>query len=127
MFKNSGSGLFGVNYLDEKTCSLIGCMEGGLMIPANSVKLSSLLQTVYEFHKFSAKNPGLFYLYDFILIISSLRIPPLLPFARNNLSEPEFFNIYWRLKSRLFEESRLFRGQSIQQASQWLRFCVCVF
>ncbi len=26
--------------------------------------------------------------------------------------EPEFLNIYWRLKSLLFEESCLFKGQS---------------
>ncbi len=40
-------------------------------------------------------------------------------------SEPEFLNIYWRLRSRLFEENCLFKGQSVQQGSQWLQFfCV---
>jgi hypothetical protein len=41
--------------------------------------------------------------------------------------EPEFLNIYWRLKSRLFEESCLFKGQSVQQGSQWLQFFVLYF
>ncbi len=41
--------------------------------------------------------------------------------------EPEFLNIYWRLKSRLFEESCLFKGQSVQQGSQWLQFLCVVF
>ncbi len=36
--------------------------------------------------------------------------------------EPEFLNIYWRLKSRLFEESCLFKCQSVQKGSQWLQF-----
>jgi hypothetical protein len=40
-------------------------------------------------------------------------------------AEPESLNIYWRLKSRLFEESCLFKGQSVHQGSQWLQFCVC--
>jgi hypothetical protein len=44
---------------------------------------------------------------------------------KNSGSEPEFLNIYWRLKSRLFKESGLFRGQSVQQGSQWLQFFVC--
>ncbi len=35
-------------------------------------------------------------------------------------SEPEFLNIHWRLKSLLFMESCLFKGQSVQQGSQWL-------
>jgi hypothetical protein len=39
--------------------------------------------------------------------------------------EPEFLNIYWRLKSRLFKESCLLKGQSGQQGSLWLHFCVC--
>ncbi len=39
--------------------------------------------------------------------------------------EPEFLNIQWRLKSRLFKESCLFKGQSVQQGLQWLQlFCV---
>ncbi len=33
--------------------------------------------------------------------------------------EPEFLNIQWRLKSRLFKESCLFKGQSVQQGLQW--------
>jgi hypothetical protein len=37
-------------------------------------------------------------------------------------SEPEFINIYWRLKSRLFKESCLFKAKSAQQGSQWLQF-----
>ncbi len=32
--------------------------------------------------------------------------------------EPEFLNIQWRPKSQLFEESCLFKGQSVQQGSQ---------
>jgi hypothetical protein len=42
------------------------------MIPANSVRLSSLPKIVYEFHKFSEKNPGLLDPDYFVLIISSL-------------------------------------------------------
>ncbi len=30
-------------------------------------------------------------------------------------TEPEFLNIYWRLKSRLFVKSCLFKGQRVQQ------------
>jgi hypothetical protein len=42
-------------------------------------------------------------------------------------SEPEFLNIQWRLKSRLFKESCLFKGQSVQQGLQWLQlFCVAL-
>jgi hypothetical protein len=37
-------------------------------------------------------------------------------------SEPEFLNIYWRLKSQHFEETCLFRGQSVQQGSFWQQF-----
>jgi hypothetical protein len=67
------SSLFGPNDLDEESCSLIGCYGGGrLVIPANSVRLSSLPKIVYEFHKFPAKNPGLLDLDNFISIISSL-------------------------------------------------------
>jgi hypothetical protein len=36
-------------------------------------------------------------------------------------TEPEFLNIQWRLKSRLFNESCLFKGQSVQQGLQWLQ------
>ncbi len=46
-------------------------------------------------------------------------------FTAGLCSEPEFLNTYWRLKSRLFEESCLSKGQSVQQGSQWLQFCVC--
>jgi hypothetical protein len=38
--------------------------------------------------------------------------------------EPEFLNIQWRLKSRLFKESCLFKGQSVQQGLQWLQLFV---
>ncbi len=31
----------------------------------------------------------------------------------NSSPEPEFLNIYWRLKSRLFAKSRLFNGQRV--------------
>jgi hypothetical protein len=41
--------------------------------------------------------------------------------------EPEFFNIYRRLKRRRFEESCLFKGQSVQQGSQWQQFFVLYF
>ncbi len=34
--------------------------------------------------------------------------------------EPEFLNIHWMLKSQLFKESCLFKGQSVQQGLQWL-------
>ncbi len=35
-------------------------------------------------------------------------------FSGDSGSEPKFLNIYWRLKSRLFEESCLFKGQCVQ-------------
>jgi hypothetical protein len=38
-----------------------------------------------------------------------------------NKSEPEFWNIYWRLKSRIFGQSCLFKGHS-----QWLQIFGCV-
>jgi hypothetical protein len=38
------------------------------------------------------------------------------------ITEPEFLNIYRRLKSRFFEKSRLFKGQRVQQGSNWLYF-----
>jgi hypothetical protein len=56
----------------KKPAILLVAMEGRLMIPANSVKLSSLPKIVYEFHKFPAKNPGLLDLDHFISVISSL-------------------------------------------------------
>jgi hypothetical protein len=37
-------------------------------------------------------------------------------------SEPEFLDIYWRLKSQLFEKTRLFKGQGVQQGSFWQQF-----
>ncbi len=36
--------------------------------------------------------------------------------------EPEFLNIYWRLESRLFAKSCLFKGQRVQQGSYRLQF-----
>jgi hypothetical protein len=57
--------------MKKAALSLAG-MEGRLVIQANSVRLSSLPKIVYEFHKFSAKNPGLLDLDHFISIISSL-------------------------------------------------------
>jgi hypothetical protein len=41
--------------------------------------------------------------------------------------EPEVLNIQWRLKSRLFQESCLFKGHNVQQGSQWLQFFVLCF
>ncbi len=38
--------------------------------------------------------------------------------------DPEFVNIQWRLNSRLFEETCLFKGQSVQQGFQWLQLFV---
>jgi hypothetical protein len=40
----------------KKAALSLAAMEGTLVIPANSVRLSSLLKIVYEFHKFPAKN-----------------------------------------------------------------------
>jgi hypothetical protein len=37
-------------------------------------------------------------------------------------TEPEFLNIYWRLESRLFATSCLFKGQRVQQGSYKLHF-----
>jgi hypothetical protein len=56
----------------KKTALSLAAMEGRLVIPANSVRLSSLPKNVYEFHTFPAKNPGLLDLDHFISIISSL-------------------------------------------------------
>jgi hypothetical protein len=55
------------------------------------------------------------------------RIPPAAPtplpcHTLYFTSEPEFLNIYWRLKSQLFKASCLFKGHSVQQGSQWLQF-----
>jgi hypothetical protein len=56
----------------KKAALSLAVMEGRLVIPANSVRLSSLQKIVYEFHKFPAKNPELLDLDHFISIISSL-------------------------------------------------------
>jgi hypothetical protein len=56
----------------KKAALSLAAMEGRLVIPANSVRLSSLPKIVYEFQKCPAKNPGLLDLDHFILIISSL-------------------------------------------------------
>jgi hypothetical protein len=56
----------------KKAALSSAAMEGRLVIPANSVRLSSLQKIVYEFHKFPAKNPGLLDLDHFISVISSL-------------------------------------------------------
>jgi hypothetical protein len=68
------SSLSGPNDLDEETkpALSLAAVEGRLMIPANSVRLSSLPKIVYEFHKFPVKNPGLLDLDYFISIISTL-------------------------------------------------------
>ncbi len=39
--------------------------------------------------------------------------------------EPEFLDIYWRRKSQLFEKTRLFKDQGVQQGSFWQQF-LCV-
>jgi hypothetical protein len=56
----------------KKAALSLAAMEGKLMIPANSVRLSSLPKIVYEFHKCPAKNPGLLDHDHFISFISSL-------------------------------------------------------
>jgi hypothetical protein len=56
----------------KKPALSLAAMEGRLMIPANSVRVSSLPKIVYEFHKFPAKNHGSLDLDYFISIISSL-------------------------------------------------------
>ncbi len=61
----------------KKPALSLATMEGRLMIPANSVRLSLLPKIVYEFHKFPAKTPGLLALDHFISIISWLWIPHL--------------------------------------------------
>jgi hypothetical protein len=40
----------------KKAALSLAATEGRLMIPANSVRLSSLPKIVYEFHKFPAKK-----------------------------------------------------------------------
>ncbi len=61
----------------------------------------------------------------FTVLFISIRV--LYMYLGKDIPEPEFLNIYWRLKSRLFEESCLFKGQSVQQGSQWLKFVCVVF
>ncbi len=46
---------------------------------------------------------------------------------RRHSSEPEFLNIYWRLKSRLFEESWLSKVRVYSRAHSGYNLCVCVF
>ncbi len=41
--------------------------------------------------------------------------PPPHPPSVLTQTEPEFLNIYWRLKGRLFKESCLFKGYGVQQ------------
>jgi hypothetical protein len=52
----------------KKAALSLAAMEGRLVIPANSVRLSSLPKIVYEFHKFPAKNPGLLDLDHFLTV-----------------------------------------------------------
>ncbi len=62
----------GPSNLNEQIYSVIGSVESRLKSSPNSVRLSSLPQSVHEFHKCPAKNPGLLYLDHIISIISSL-------------------------------------------------------
>ncbi len=48
----------------KKAALSLAAMEGRLVIPANSVRLSSLPKIVYEFHKF----PGLLDLDHFLIV-----------------------------------------------------------
>jgi hypothetical protein len=50
----------------KKAALSLAAMEGRLVIPANSVRLSSLPKIVCDFHKFPAKNPGLLDLDHFL-------------------------------------------------------------
>jgi hypothetical protein len=52
----------------KKAALSLAAMEGRLVIPANSLRLSSLLKIVYEFHKFPAKTPGLLDLDHFLTV-----------------------------------------------------------
>ncbi len=52
----------------KKAALSLAAMEGRLVIPANSVRLSSLPKIVYEFHKFPANNPGLLDLDHFLTV-----------------------------------------------------------
>jgi hypothetical protein len=64
------SGLSGPNDLDEESCSLIGCYGGRLMIPANSVRLSSCRKLFMNSTNFQQK-----FLDYLISIISSRSFP----------------------------------------------------
>jgi hypothetical protein len=64
--------LSGPNDLDEETCSLIGCYRGQAYDFSQWCQTLFIAETIYEFHKFPAKSPGLLYLDHFISIISSL-------------------------------------------------------
>jgi hypothetical protein len=68
--------LSGSNNLNEQIYSFIGSVGSRPKSSSNSFRFSSLTHSVHEFHKFTAKNPGLLYLNHFISIISSLWIPP---------------------------------------------------
>jgi hypothetical protein len=48
----------------------------------------------------------------------------LVPYFIAFTPEPEFLNICWRLKSRLFMTSCLFKGHRVQQGSNRRSFCV---
>jgi hypothetical protein len=52
----------------KKAVLSLAAMEGRVVIPANSVRRSSLPKIVYEFHKFPAKNPGLLDIDHFITV-----------------------------------------------------------
>jgi hypothetical protein len=52
----------------KKAALSLAAIEGRLVIPANSVRLSSLPKIVYEFHKFPAKYPGLLDLDNFLTV-----------------------------------------------------------
>ncbi len=56
---------------------------------------------------------------------SRLFTSPLMWLLRGEKPEPEFLNICWRLKSRLFKKSCLFKGQRVQQGSNRENF-LCV-
>ncbi len=56
-----------------------------------------------------------------ILIVREYTVQGNVLYSLQYYTEPEFLNIQWRLKSRLFNESCLFKGQSVQQDLQWLQ------
>jgi hypothetical protein len=61
------------------------------------------------------------YLVEIILIVREYTVQGNVLYSLQCYTEPEFLNIQWRLKSRLFNESCLFKGQSVQQGLQWLQ------